>query len=463
MSQTIVGDLAVQLGIADDQLRAGLAQAVVQAQQAGQKMQAAVNQGSGKATSSAANMNMAILQASRGIQDFQAAGLNGMINNVEGIASAFGVGAGVAGAVTLAAVAIQSLSPAISSVIQESRKLFGVWESESEKASRTVAANMGAGGASSAKVEVLKNEIEFLKSRNSFSDVSLASPTRIGGAVELLKTGFNSNFKDFRDSDEVFAAMQERRAIEATAKLYEAMRYSNEAATALVAAQRAAAAKQDLTTNQQGETQLNKQLFQSAVDKYNGGENLRTKIEQAGIQNGMLKTDANDLYGKFAAGDIAATKQVESMIPLGDERAKIQGKAIDENMNSLAEQFKKEQAIRDKAIEDESRAMEDNMNNLKALFQNEEKVRVENAKSLEDNMNYLKGVAKRRDKLEEQAGDVKDRISGLMDQRARSEVVSASSVFEKNISAGMEDPVVKAIEKQTEELKQINRELATLG
>ena len=65
--------------------------------------------------------------------------------------------------------------------------------------------------------------------------------------------------------------------------------------------------------------------------------------------------------------------------------------------------------------------------------------------------------------LQKQAGNVRERIEDLMSQRARSEVVGMSSVFEKNVNAGMEDPVVKAIEKQTEELKQINRELATLG
>jgi hypothetical protein len=54
---------------------------------------------------------MAMLQASRGIQDFQAAGIMGMVNNVEGLAMALGLGAGLSGVATLAFVALQVLRP----------------------------------------------------------------------------------------------------------------------------------------------------------------------------------------------------------------------------------------------------------------------------------------------------------------------------------------------------------------
>jgi hypothetical protein len=58
-----------------------------------------------KAAKGGANFGQAMLQGSRGIQDFSAAGLNGIINNLEGIAAAAGLGAGAAGGVTLLAVA----------------------------------------------------------------------------------------------------------------------------------------------------------------------------------------------------------------------------------------------------------------------------------------------------------------------------------------------------------------------
>lgn len=60
----------------------------------------------------AVNLGNAMLQTSRGIQDAQY-GLAGMVNNLEGIATALGLGAGVAGVVTVLAVAVQQLGPRV--------------------------------------------------------------------------------------------------------------------------------------------------------------------------------------------------------------------------------------------------------------------------------------------------------------------------------------------------------------
>jgi len=65
-----------------------------------------------RAAGSSRNMGMAVMQASRGIQDLQY-GLHGAVNNFEGIATALGLGAGVAGVVTLLAVAVQQLGPKV--------------------------------------------------------------------------------------------------------------------------------------------------------------------------------------------------------------------------------------------------------------------------------------------------------------------------------------------------------------
>ena len=71
----------------------------------------------GKATEEVAKSSgssaRSLLELGRGIQDFQAAGLNGVVNNFEGLALALGLGSGVAGMATIAAVAIQSLMPQI--------------------------------------------------------------------------------------------------------------------------------------------------------------------------------------------------------------------------------------------------------------------------------------------------------------------------------------------------------------
>lgn len=66
-----------------------------------------------KAAKSGVNMGQALLQGSRGFQDFQAAGLNGLANNLEGIAMGLGLGSGIAGAVTVMAVAVQTLGPKV--------------------------------------------------------------------------------------------------------------------------------------------------------------------------------------------------------------------------------------------------------------------------------------------------------------------------------------------------------------
>jgi len=65
-----------------------------------------------RAATSSGNMGQALLQGSRALQDLQY-GLAGAVNNLEGIASAMGLGAGVAGAVTVLAVAIQTLGPKV--------------------------------------------------------------------------------------------------------------------------------------------------------------------------------------------------------------------------------------------------------------------------------------------------------------------------------------------------------------
>ena len=65
-----------------------------------------------RAAGSSRNMGNALLQGSRALQDMQY-GLAGAVNNLEGIASALGLGAGVAGIVTVLAVTVQTLGPKV--------------------------------------------------------------------------------------------------------------------------------------------------------------------------------------------------------------------------------------------------------------------------------------------------------------------------------------------------------------
>ena len=444
---TIVGKLSVELGISDDQLRAGLAAAMVQAQQAGQKISQSMNQAGQASAKGGANMNMAILQASRGIQDFQAAGLMGIVNNVEGIASAFGLGAGVAGMVTLAAVAIQSLSPIIQSVAQETAKFFGLWRSETEMVKTSVENFMGGGGRENAMAEALRNQAKFLQERNDTSGGMLSSLMKAGN---FLADPFN-----MLGGDENAKALQNnmRRGIEATALMSQAFEQSAIASRELAAAQRGASARFDLTTSQQEQTKLNQQLFQAAIDASGGGENLRTRIEMAGARQGMIKTDARELYGKFATGDIAATAQVEQMLNLTAEKAKIMANDYERVTGSAAELRR----IEEESIKAKEEAEKKAANEAKKQAE-------EQAKAVEDNMKNLANIFRDRQSLIKKEDSIRGNIEELQLQRQRTEIIGSSDVFMRNFTAGTEkDPVVNAIEKQTEDLKEVIDKLKELN
>lgn len=137
-----VGDLSVTLGIDPSQFNSGLNQAQQATQQATQAMEMdfrglkdnlvdvtaktkryidQLKEGGG--AGGGKGYGQGILQASRAIQDFQAAGLMGIVNNVEGIAAGFGMGAGVAGAVTVATVAMISLQSQMSKFVDSRNEL----------------------------------------------------------------------------------------------------------------------------------------------------------------------------------------------------------------------------------------------------------------------------------------------------------------------------------------------------
>ena len=414
---TTVGKLSVELGISDDQLRAGLAAAMVQAQQAGQKISQSMNQAGQASAKSGSNMNMAILQASRGIQDFQAAGLMGIVNNVEGIATAFGMGAGVAGMVTLAAVAIQSLTPAIKSAITEAEQFFGVWKSESEKAAVSVGAFMGGGGRENAMAEALRNQAEFLKNRTD--DASGFNIDFISRAV-----GLGSN-------EERALANNMRRGVEATALMSQAFEQAAQGSKELAAAQRGAAAKLDQTTGQKEQTGINRLLFQAALDASGGGENLRTRIEMAAMNRGMNRTQGRELYGGFAAGDLQATQQVESMLNLATEKAKVLADDFEKATGSAAELARIEKEKNQQIGEDIDKMVKDELE---------------------------------RQALQAKAAKMESNLADLEARRMRSEIIGASDVFNRNFNAGLDkDPTVQAIEKQTEELKEVMESLKELN
>ena len=88
---------------------------------------------------STGKMGMGFLYASNAIQDFQAAGLRGVVNNIPQIIAAFGGSAGLAGAVQVAAVAIQALEPAFAKLYEAmSPERVDRWASAMEKAAKRI-------------------------------------------------------------------------------------------------------------------------------------------------------------------------------------------------------------------------------------------------------------------------------------------------------------------------------------
>lgn len=260
----------------------------------------------------------ALLDVSRGVQDFAAAGIMGVVNNVEGIArnvaTAMGKSAssaaGLAGGLTMLAVGVQVMSPLLSQLRVETQKFFGLWKSEADTLRTSVTGLMEGGSGLKAMSAELQKQSEFLQGRSD----------KVGG----MKIDFISRAMGFKGVDERALENNQRRAIEATALMSRAFETAANASFQLAAAQRGASAQFDMTTGQKDETRINSQLFQAAVDRFGGGDNLRTKIEsEARQQLGMNRTQSRELYGRFSMGDIPATRQIEKLLDLTTEKARI--------------------------------------------------------------------------------------------------------------------------------------------
>lgn len=151
----------------------------------------------------------------------------------------------------------------------------------------------------------------------------------------------------------------------------------------------------------------------NAAGAYN---DLQLQMMKAGVQGNQAEVDARIMMGNAAKGVISAFEELSRRLP------QLQ---LDEKLKSIKE----------------------------AQFE----------KDLEPIRKQMESINKERDSLIKRREGVQGRIDDMMNQRARSEVIGASAVFERNINAGGEDPQVKAIEKLGEELKEILNEIKGLG
>jgi hypothetical protein len=455
--QTTVGSLAVELGLSDEQFRQALAHAQVMAEKAAAQMQQKVNQATQQTAASTSNgawrnagTSQGLLQVSRAIDDVQY-GIRGVLNNVEPIVSAFGGTAGMAGAISIAGVAIYALIPAFQSAGTQVEKFFGVWQSEAEKARNSVAGLMGGLGGNAAG-NALKGQAEFLMGRTD----------QVGG----LSIDFLSRAMGMGSNDERAMANNMRRSIEASALMSQAFTQAADASKALAAAQRGASAQYDLTTTQQEQTPLNRQIFQAAVDRFGGGDNLRTKLVMEGKRQGMMPTESRDLYGRFAAGEGPATNKVIEMLGLQAEQTKVMADDYERVTGSARElaaiEWERKRIAKETAdfIEQEARWFE------RAVRLDEERALEAAGRDFDKQMRQFEDQWKRDERIaNRQFGEYESAVNrqdslfsrrdSLMNSMNRSEIVGAADVFGRNLNAGMKNEELKQLEEINQGIKEL--------
>ena len=476
MSSTVVGNLSVELGISDDQLRSGLAQAVVAAQSAGQQIKQSMNQSYGQDVESnmqalaskfrqmqqqqASDANkarsQAILNIGRSVQDFAAAGLMGVVNNVEGVAGSVAKAMGkssdsaaaFAGKLTLIAVAAQVGLPLVKNLIEAIGSSLGLVSKQAELASTSVRGLSGGGMGGAAIAEGKKAEADFLLKRDdtptAFNYLSRMTGTMADGAEALA-----------RNMD---------RAVRATALVSEAMELSARAARDQRYLQRGSTAEFDKTNIRLDRESENKRFFQDVIDQLGGGQNLRTRIETAARNQGINKTDARMIYGAFAEGDIGATEQITQMLGLQGQRAKFLADEFDRATGAAMELQSIENDRANEAKQQLEREIDDIYQGIVEAADKNTRLAREKNQSIGQEIDQMVRDELDRQRLQDQATKLQKGIDETMLQQRRTEIIGASDVFQRNFMAGTsEDPTVKAIEKQTEDLKEVLTSLKELN
>ncbi len=434
---TVVGNLSVELGISDDQLRAGLASAMVQAQKAGQQISNSVNQAGAKSGGNP----QGLLNLSRAVDDLQY-GFRGVINNIEGIVTGFGGSAGLAGAATLAGIAIASIVPKLAELAAQTDPV--------KELSQTLKDinNSGAGGtflgmseAAKATKAAYEAAAEKLKEMQSISSQVVFA----GGGPGMGAAGA---VQDVGTSAAELA--RQRRALGNLAQDAARMGFMSEQAQRRIVA--SGLSEFDLTTNQKDQQQLNQQIFQAAIDKFGGGQALQKRLD-------FLSPDMG-LFGAFKEGDIAGSNEAIKLLGLQAEQVKILAADFERVTGSAAEL----KSIDEQAKQQLERDIDDIYKGIVEAADKNIKLAREKNQTIGQEIDQMVKDELERQRLQAQASKIQNNIDESMLQRQRTEIIGASDVFQRNFGAGTsEDPTVKAIEKQTEDLREIMQQIKELN
>jgi len=403
---TSVGNLSVELGISDAQLRAGLAQAVVASQQAGQKMKNNLNQVGGEGFKLPAN---GLLQLSRAADDLQY-GLKGVVNNIEGIVTGFGGGAALAAGFTLTAIAVNTFGDDIADAavkMMDGRSAMQRLTDQAQYASTIF-------GELRAKIELSTQELD-----------------------KLSKYDANAGFGGW---------------------LRRQMGYDNNAMNESAAFQFATMSEQ--TMLDQRELSRRSTTFSKGMEFLDPVQDKERNARRAEAFTNLFDTDFKrqklfgDLTGQLAndefGGDFTRARQRAREI-LGQTAL-----GLKEGFDIINKMTKNGLAKEDFRL-----SMEEAHKESKKAAEDAAK---EYSKALDDQMNGLAKQFRERQKIEEQRDKIQGNIDELKLSQMRTEIIGGSDAFLRNFNAGTsEDPVVKAIDKQTEELSAVMERLKELN
>lgn len=402
-SQSVVGSLAVELGLSDEQFKQALAHAQVQAEQAARQMQQKVNTATQQTAAKAGTgVNpQGLLAVSRAIDDVQY-GFRGVINNIESIVTGLGGSAGVAGAATIAAVAIASIGPKIADIVSSVTPMEELADTlksiQNSGINNTFIGIAAEAKATQAAFEASSKELEKLRITKTVS---------VGFAFEGAMANPNSGIEIQADPREVF-----RRRVEVNQLAQDAARTAFEANRGRGRVAAAGLARFDQTEAQKGQVKLNQELFQAAVDKFGGGQNLADALKIKNLGDPQL-------FGAFKEGDIKATEEVTRLLGLQAEAAKIRADEFERATGAAKELARiEEQQLRQQSRIDERQFTE-----------------------------YQRAVTD-QDRLF-------SRRDAIMSNLNRSEIVGSADVFAKNLNAGQKSPELAELEKINESIKEL--------
>lgn len=429
---TVVGNLSVELGISDDQLRAGLAAAMAQAQQAGQRISNSLNQAGSSVSGRAAGGGFGGfgLAISRMADDAQY-GFRGIINNMEQLgasaAGSLGMSAEKAMAfgsvLTLTAIAVNNAIPEIEKML-DTRTGF-------EKLATSAAGFSGSVNTSLASVKALAAEIEKLTQQDKTQGfgaaiqrglastigqsglkfaAAMADPFNITGIQDIDMSKIGKTFEQQIQENKDAGRQIMRNQIDLSISQPQAARMQE----ALAAGGGLISAERNKASFETDKTMAS--MFGDAIKGQ--AETAKMAVERQlmaeGVQGNQAEMDALTMLGQASKGVKSAFEELARRVPELQLTEKL--KAAMEQKN-IGQEF-------DQMVKDE----------------------------LE------------RQSLQAKAAGIERNISDLELRKRRTEIIGSADVFQRNFMAGTsEDPTVKAIEKQTQDLREIMQQIKELN